>query len=341
MRKTFLIFLCLVSLPLFLKAQNTSAMNNMENLFRMYETSAERGLKDVTSYLEGYLNPMMKGIGFGVSNGWYSTAKPHQLGGFDIQVTVSAAFIPDKDLFFTIDSLYEVSVVYPGDKRFPTLVGENSAPRFQHNTTGEYIDGLPGIDMEGTLDFSFIPVPMAQVGFGFLGNTDVKLRYVPKIKDAKSGVSFNMMGLGGMHDLKQYIPGADDMPFELSAFGGFTRMKMETDLSNAKDGSQLATFSVYSSTLQLTASKSVSIITGYVGFGATHSHLGLKVTGEYSTDSNSATLEIKDPLDLGFNAVSPKLTVGLEMKFLVLKIHFDYSLQQYQTVTGGVGITIR
>ena len=34
--------------------------------------------------IEAYFTPMAKSFGAGLNNGWYNTAKPHSLGGFDI-----------------------------------------------------------------------------------------------------------------------------------------------------------------------------------------------------------------------------------------------------------------
>ena len=39
--------------------------------------------------IEAYFTPMTKSFGLGLNNGWYNTAKPHSLGGFDLTITLN------------------------------------------------------------------------------------------------------------------------------------------------------------------------------------------------------------------------------------------------------------
>lgn len=41
---------------------------------------------DAEKLTEAYINPAMKGLIFGMNNGWYHTAKTHKLLGFDIAI---------------------------------------------------------------------------------------------------------------------------------------------------------------------------------------------------------------------------------------------------------------
>ena len=38
--------------------------------------------------IEAYFTPMAESFGSGLNSGWYNTAKPHSLGGFDLTFTI-------------------------------------------------------------------------------------------------------------------------------------------------------------------------------------------------------------------------------------------------------------
>ena len=52
--------------------------------------------------LEAYFTPMAESFGAGLNNGWYNTAKPHSLGGFDLTFTLNTVIIPNSAKTFNI-----------------------------------------------------------------------------------------------------------------------------------------------------------------------------------------------------------------------------------------------
>ena len=50
--------------------------------------------EDAKSLIEAYISPLGNGLGAALNNGWYNTAKPHNLGGFDITITANIVMIP-------------------------------------------------------------------------------------------------------------------------------------------------------------------------------------------------------------------------------------------------------
>ena len=52
--------------------------------------------------IEAYFTPMAESFGAGLNNGWYNTAKPHSLGGFDITFTLNTVIIPNSAETFNI-----------------------------------------------------------------------------------------------------------------------------------------------------------------------------------------------------------------------------------------------
>ena len=52
--------------------------------------------------IEAYFTPMAESFGAGLNNGWYNTAKPHSLGGFDLTFTLNTVLIPSSAKTFNI-----------------------------------------------------------------------------------------------------------------------------------------------------------------------------------------------------------------------------------------------
>ncbi|NQZ77234.1 MAG: hypothetical protein HRT61_14205 [Ekhidna sp.] len=48
-----------------------------------FGTFLEASAEDANTLLENYLRPAFLGFGYGINSGWYNTAKPHKLLGFD------------------------------------------------------------------------------------------------------------------------------------------------------------------------------------------------------------------------------------------------------------------
>ena len=52
------------------------------------------GKDDAQKILEAYVTPFSVGMGSALSGGWYNTAEPHKLGGFDVTFTANVVVIP-------------------------------------------------------------------------------------------------------------------------------------------------------------------------------------------------------------------------------------------------------
>ena len=63
----------------------------------------EQDIKQGEKLLEAYFTPMAESFGAGLNNGWYNTAKPHSLGGFDLTFTVNTVIIPSSAKTFNIE----------------------------------------------------------------------------------------------------------------------------------------------------------------------------------------------------------------------------------------------
>lgn len=304
---------------------------------------AKGSLADANYLLKGYTAPVLKAFGCGLNQGWYNTAKPHKIGGVDLTVTVNAVYFPSADRFYQVDNskLQTISLVTPTNGQVPTLLGpENPTPTYKNNTTQSTFTGPGGIDPKANYKINALPVPMAQLGIGLPKGFDLKLRYLPTLDLGDNG-KMNMFGIGVMHDVKQYIPGIKNLPFDLSGFVGYTKMKLEAGLDNTKPD-QRAIFETNATTIQGLISKKIAVLTVYAGIGYNIAKTSLALKGTYTFDNSPLPpTTLKDPVDLSVSATGPRVTGGLRLKLAVITFHADYTIQTYKTLSVGFGINVR
>jgi hypothetical protein len=305
----------------------------------------EGSVDDAEKLLGGYVSPLMKSLASGLNQGWYNTAKPHKIAGFDLTITVNAMFIPDKELTYRPNDMdldeIELSPSSQGFPNAPTFFGSEDAPeyRFKDDPSTSF-DGPPGIDMKGKIGRSIMPVPMAHLGFGLPKNTDIKFRFIPKIA-LDDATNLNMFGIGIMHDVKQWIPGLKMSPIDLSGFVGYTKFKMTSEFDEPGTEDARAVFEMTGLTIQGLISKKISVLTLYGGLGYNIAKSKLAMLGTYEVQENGIESNVTDPLNLDFASSGPRITGGFRLKLAVLTLHADYTLQKYSCFSAGFGIAVR
>jgi hypothetical protein len=308
----------------------------------------QESIDDSRKLISAYVSPFMKSVSLGLNQGWYNTAKPHKLGGVDLTLTVSSMTIPNDERFYDATKLglqrVELVSTSPNYPNAPTFFGPDNAPQFREIQSGQPFSGPPGVGMKEEIGMNIMPVPIAHLGVGLPKNTDLKIRFSPKIKVGDGG-EFNVFGLGVMHDLKQWIPGIKLMPFDLSGFVGYTKLSLiyrytDGDVAGAD---QRGEFKINATTIQGVISKKFSVLTVYggLGYNIAKSNLALKGTFDINDDGDFADANERDPLDLKFAASGPRVTAGFRLKLAVLTLGADYTLQKYKAFSVGLGISVR
>lgn len=331
------------------------------------------GPKDAELLLQNYLKPFGNALGANLSAGWYSTAKAHNLLGFDITITTSVAFVPETDRMFDASRL-----ALTNQGNVSTLVTGTSSPTFSgkkekgQEITYRYTLGSNTYDIaryntpQGT-GLTFLPSPMLKVGLGLIKNTEIMGRYVPKVNLGKFG-DFGLWGIGLKHELKQYIPVLSRVPvLNISLMGGYTKLNSGANLSFTPDKlgvsvsnppsadtwkNQKMELGVSNWTVNLLVSADLPIVAFYGGAGISSSKTSLKLKGNYPIPTlNESTAEVevtplKDPIDISIEGkdggiTKPRLNAGLKLKLGLLHINFDYVYANYSIATAGFGISFR
>jgi hypothetical protein len=333
----FIFLLAMLVLPL-----RSTAQNDLNELLK-------GSLKDANYLLEGYVAPAMKGLGSGLNQGWYNSAKTHKTLGIDLTISTSLMYIPSDEQFYTVDNnsltnvkltSYDGKTISPtGSGSVPTIFGPDKTPSYQVTSTGTTFNGPPGLDLKNTIKIAdALPVPMYQLGIGLPKNTDLKVRWSPTV--TLSDFKFSLFGIGIMHDVKQYIPGIKALPFDLSAFVGYTNMKAEQALSASAGQNQKGVMEFNSTNIEVLISKKISVLTLYGGVGYNISKSNLDMKGTYDLDDDGV-VDATDPVALEFSTSGMRITGGLRLKFAVFTLHGDYTLAKYNAFNAGFGIYVR
>jgi hypothetical protein len=88
---------------------------------------------------------------------------------------------------------------------------------------------MPG-GLGDDLIMNSFPTPYLQLGLGLFFDTDLMVRYVPKLKN--QGAEFGLFGVGFKHNLMQYFGFLDKLPLNISALGSYSKMNLEYQLSS-------------------------------------------------------------------------------------------------------------
>lgn len=358
-----------------LQIGNSSLFGQIKTLADMVSGMNETSNRaSVENLFQSYLKPYANAFGANLNGGWYNTAKPHKLGGFDLTLTVSASFVPSSDKTYDPTKvLGDKFTISPANASAPTVAGANKS-----GPTATYMIGNVKAAQFKTprgTGVGVIPSPMLQLGIGLIKHTDVTVRYMPTFNIGDFG-SINMWGVGLKHSLKQWIPGIKMAPFfNLSVFGGYTKLTTTANLSLQQDyyasnlgavilnpalkyDNQKMEFVASGFTGNVIASFDLPIITFYggAGFSSTNTHLKLK--GDYpmatleTTGANTGKMVVKEaskitnPLDIEMKSLDgsktkPRLNAGFRLKFAIITLHFDYTYANYSVATAGFGISFR
>jgi hypothetical protein len=323
------------------------------------------GAADATKIMQAYFSPWANAFGAGMNGSWYNTAKPHKLGGFDITAAVNVGFVPESAGTFDVGKLGLTTL--SGTGTAPTISGaETEGPTLTKTVSGVT---LASFALPPGTDWKLIPVPTAQLGIGLPLGTELKVRFIPKI-NIKDG-DLSLWGVGIMHSIMQYIPGNKLLPFDVSVFGGYTKLMANVPLSLQPEPETPSNYVTYSTpgsfenqimattleawNVSIIGSFNIPVVTFYGGLGYSKTQTEIILKGNYPTPVYVAspvpphaeyndsgvlsgnelpTIEIKN-----FSGV--RANVGVRFKFAVVTIHADYTRSQYNVLSAGLGISFR
>ncbi len=338
------------------------------------------GKEDAGKLVRAYAEPASKAFGHGLNGGWFNSGKAMKLGRFDVRVFATATFSPEEDRTFDLSKLGLTMVrdengrvfdpntpvlsptIFGKDEEGPELTLYAKARRTVAGQSVEVEERVGSINAPQGAGYTFLPVPMAQVSLGLIKDTEVAVRYSPKVKyDDFEG---ELWGVGLKHGIKQWIPVISMIPgFDITVFGGYTHLKSayrgldvplrdeDRPYATAQQqdpqyyAGQAVTLSTKAWTGSLVVSKTLSVLTAYAGVRYSNVETDLNVEGAYPVTAYRTTApynryveDITDPLLLNMKDSQWGATGGLRLKLLVFSLYGEYTLAKYPTATAGIGL---
>ena len=290
-------------------------------------TDIEQGEK----LIEAYFTPMTESFGSGLNSGWYNTAKPHSLGGFDLTFTFNTVIIPNSAKTFNIKDAGG-DVFKSNENEASTIFGSTSSTAMYYDPSSALVTDSTTFNMPGGFKTPALVLPMIQAGIGLIKNTAIDIRYMPML-NFSDNFNVNLFGIGVKHDLLQWIPVVGDaIPMSLSIQGGYTALNTEIKI----DPATTVSLKTKATTINLVASKKILMVTGYAGVGYNSS------TTTFSADTDFDLGGVKFEENVTFDSKKNiRANIGLRLNITLITIQADYTFAEYPTATLGIGVSLR
>tara|TARA_B100000886_G_scaffold283770_1_gene208108 strand:- start:1605 stop:2567 length:963 start_codon:yes stop_codon:yes gene_type:complete len=316
-----LTFLLLVCFSFYVSAQNITVSNT----------------SDATNILGAYFGPLTGSIGSGLNKGWYNTAKPHKLAGFDVSLTLNLITISDEVASFDVNSIENFSST---SSSTPSILGsgEGATINYQNgNVNGQFV--MPDQDIE----IKTVPIRTLNVGLGLIKGTEINIRYIPTYEYDIGFVgkgSIELYGAGIKHDVLQWLTLNKFLPFDLSVQGAISQFNtsFEVESQSIKQGVDL---DIRASTVNIIFSKKFAMITAYASIGQNFVSSTLNANTNFSLGSTS-TLNFDLPVEINMpNTSEMQASAGIRLQFAIFTLYANQSFSSYPSTSAGIGISFR
>ena len=291
-------------------------------------------IEDGKSLIEAYISPLGNSFGAALNNGWYNTAKPHKLGGFDITITANIVMVPANAKTFDVSESNEGT--FTGGET-PTILGNGAGADISYSASPSSSPTMP----KG-LNIPVIPLPMLQAGVGLIKGTELDFRYLPELKIVSAG-KVGLFGIGLKHDILQWLPIVGKIPIDLSIQAGYTKLSSEIELidpSATMAANPQANLDVSATTVNLILSKKLLMFTPYLGVGYNSTKTTFNVKGNYNIAG--LTLDVSDLTKIDFESKNNfRVNAGFRFNIAVLALQANYTFSKYPTATLGFGVSLR
>lgn len=334
-------FKALTALSMLLFIQKASAQQDVGNLF-------VSGPADATKLINAYFDPLYKGLGIGLGDGWTNTAKSKGFLKFDIRVSASAAFVPQSARSYDVNSL-GLSNIRPaiGSSPIgPTAFGNNQIGGRMEVYTSSGISTGKFFNLPQGVGFHVVPSAQIQATLGLPKNIDVTLRAMPKIKLSDDLGSLSMIGFGAKFELLPLFMGKSEklVPVDIAIAAGFTQYKYSLDLNidNQASSDQRISAKFNGINVDAIVSKNILFFTPFASIGYQTSNTNLKALGTYRFDTGLAsTVTYTDPVSVNQTDIDGiRASLGFQLKFGFFKLYGSYTAAKYNMVNAGIGLGI-
>lgn len=292
---------------------------------------------DAEAFLSAYFSPFSNSIGAGLNSGWYNTAKPHKLAGFDVSLTINMITLSDEQKSFNPNDIANFS---SSDNSTPTILGEGMGAEIDY--TGSNFSSTFTMP-EQNISLTSVPIPTLNAGIGLVKGTELNIRYIPAY-DYDIGFigegSIELYGAGVKHDLLQWIPIVNKLPFDLSFQAALSRFKTSFEVES-QSVKQDVSLNIDATTYNLILSKKFALITAYGSMGYNSVKTSFNSNTNFQLGSTNV-IEFNVPLDMEFESQSVfQAAAGVRLQFAIFTVYANQTFSDYPMTSAGIGISFR
>ena len=335
-RRYYILFivLCLSSL------KQTRAQENIEDFLLL-------GGEAATELIERYMNPLGEGLTYGLTGGWYSSARVSKPWSIDLAVVTNGSYIPAEKKQFILDTndfgnlttdLGEAAV------SLPTALGggDFDAVVFIAQVEGETIqfDAPAGL---GLLYLNFLPSAFIQAKVGLPKYTEAGIRFFPKL-DLGNELDLGIFGLGAQHEFTRWFKGLDNKALAFSFFAAYTRLDAEYKLGQSEvvtGEDQRAEFRVNTLLMELVGSTTFKVLNFYGGIGYLVGETRTKLAGTYEIDLLVDSLRLQDPISANGSNSGIRANLGAKLTLNWFSLNAAYTFQGFNNLSFGMHFKIK
>tara|TARA_B100000700_G_C14961388_1_gene816655 strand:- start:157 stop:1146 length:990 start_codon:yes stop_codon:yes gene_type:complete len=302
---------------------------------------------NAAKFMEAYFSPIGESFGAGMNNGWYNTAKPHKLLGFDVTLTLNLVSVPNEMQHFNPKDIPNFDPKTDDDNISPTILGSGEGATIIYESSSPETSFEFTMPNQGILKTNLIPVPMINAGIGLVKQTELDVRYLPKYNFDMGFLGKGSMGLWGLgvkHDLLQWIPVVGNViPISLSIQAGHTQFNTSFSVKDPNSSlDQKINLNINATTVNLIASKKLLMITAYAGIGYNSSITTFNSNTSFNIGSGTDYATMNVPLDLNFKTQNAfKTNIGLRFNFAIIALQANHTFSKYPVTTLGIGVGLR
>lgn len=306
------------------------------------------GLNDAEKFTTDYLSPASEGIMYSLSSGWYNTADAKPLGGFEISVIGNMSNFKNKDdkkAFELNTADYENLQFTDGSttKLVSTSLGDiDGISVFIEDESGlvrQDIDLPTGLASE---NINFVPSGFIQASVGLIKGTELKARFLPKINTDE--FAMGMYGIGIQHEFTKHLPADKILPIAISAVIGYTHLDASYDFTNSSiiaGQDQKLEVDINTWVFHAVVSTKLPIINFYGGLGYISGKSTTDVLGTYTVQSGPFQQTYVDPFSINKETSGVTANVGTKLKLGFFRLHADYAVAEFNTLSVGVNFGFR
>lgn len=303
----------------------------------------EIGIENAQRFSQDYFASAGESLVNAVSNGWYNTAETKKLWHFEVGIVGNLSFIREEKQSFILDVRDYTDLTFAnGQTRqvAANALGTNEGDISVIINEGQ-ISELEVVLPDGLGDsgISMVPSGFIQGSIGLIKSTEVKLRFLPKIK-AVEDAEIQLYGIAFQHEFTDWVFPLKRWPVKLSGLLGYTNIKGFYDI-NASSGiagaDQEVRLNTNSWLITGIVSTKLPVLNFYAGLGYYFGASNADLLGTYQVQNGPlASQTLIDPISVKSKTKGVKASIGAKVQFGVFKANMDYTLQNYNNLSLGL-----